>query len=110
VFTMEQFVACSIWAYFQVARQVQSGKIAVVNQQYLKHTDGARLAELAKPFHAARLLRSRHKRTGFVAVAELLRERVSTVEELADAAVYFYRALDPDPHVLEQHVPGIFCP
>ena len=40
----------------------------------------------------------------FVQVAELLRERVNTVEELADAAVYFYRPLDPEPQILEQHV------
>ncbi|MFN3396899.1 MAG: hypothetical protein ACK4ZS_00010 [Sulfurimicrobium sp.] len=46
----------------------------------------------------------------FARVAELLRERVNTVKELADAAVYFYRPLDPEPAVLEQHVPQDILP
>jgi glutamyl-tRNA synthetase len=32
------------------------------------------------------------------------------VEELADAAVYFYRALDAEPALLEQHVPREILP
>jgi glutamyl-tRNA synthetase len=37
-------------------------------------------------------------------VADLLRDRVNTIEELADAAVYFYRQLDPAPELVAQHV------
>jgi glutamyl-tRNA synthetase len=84
-------------------------KLQWINQQYLKHTDGARLAELAKPF----MLRDGCDLANgpdFVLVAELLRERVNTVEELADAAVYFYRPLDPEPQVLEQHVGSDILP
>ena len=33
----------------------------------------------------------------------LLKERVSTLEELADAAVYFYRALEPSAELKRQH-------
>ena len=37
-------------------------------------------------------------------VVTLLKERVSTVEELADAAVYFYRPLEPSMAVSYTHL------
>ncbi|MCW5604615.1 MAG: glutamate--tRNA ligase, partial [Burkholderiales bacterium] len=37
------------------------------------------------------------------AVVALLTERVSTLEELADAAVYFYRPLEPSAELKAQH-------
>ena len=36
-------------------------------------------------------------------VVALLKERVSTVEELADAAVYFYRRLEPSVELRKTH-------
>jgi len=36
-------------------------------------------------------------------VVALLKERVSTIEELADAAVYFYRALEPSDALKHAH-------
>ena len=36
-------------------------------------------------------------------VASLLKERVNTVAELADAAVYFYRLLEPSAELKAQH-------
>jgi glutamyl-tRNA synthetase len=36
-------------------------------------------------------------------VVALLKERVSTIVELADAAVYFYRRLEPSEALREQH-------
>ena len=46
-------------------------------------------------------------------VANLLKERVNTVAEMADAAVYFYRSLEPSPELKAQHftadaMPAIF--
>src|SRR6185295_20251568 len=39
-------------------------------------------------------------------VAALLKERVNTLKELADAAVYFYRPVDPpEPLVREHYAP-----
>ena len=36
-------------------------------------------------------------------VVALLKERANTIEELADAAVYFYRALEPSDELRKQH-------
>jgi glutamyl-tRNA synthetase len=77
-------------------------KLGWLNQQYLKEADNVRLAALAEPFlrrdgcdvsRGARL----------ADVVALLKERVSTMEELADAAVYFYRALEPSAELRAQH-------
>jgi glutamyl-tRNA synthetase len=78
------------------------GKLAWLNGQYVKDTDDARLAALAAPF----LLRDGcdpGKGPPLARVVALLKERASTVEELADAAVYFYRALEPAEELRRQH-------
>ena len=77
-------------------------KLRWLNQQYIKEADNARLAELAEPFL---------KRDGcdiargapLANVVALLKDRVSTIEELADAAVYFYRELEPSAELKAQH-------
>lgn len=69
-------------------------KLHWINQQYLKEADNTRLAELIIPFlekdgcHVA-------GGANLELVVALLKERVNTIEELADAAVYFYRPLEP---------------
>ena len=77
-------------------------KLRWLNQQYLKEADNERLATLMRPFL---------EKDGCVvgqgaplaSVAGLLKERVSTIEELADAAVYFYRELEPAAGLKQQH-------
>ncbi len=69
-------------------------KLHWLNQQYLKKTNDQHLAELTKPF----LDRDNCSITNgpdLSRVVGLLKERVNTIEELADAAVYFYRPLEP---------------
>jgi glutamyl-tRNA synthetase len=75
-------------------------KLTWLNQQYLKEADDARLAQLVLPFLAAD---GCHADAGpdLTRVVALLKERVSTLEELADAAVYFYRAIEP-PEALKR--------
>ena len=77
-------------------------KLAWLNQQYLKEADDARLAELMTPFLEADGCDVKNGPPP-AAVAALLKERVNTVEELADAAVYFYRALEPSAELKQQH-------
>jgi glutamyl-tRNA synthetase len=77
-------------------------KLAWLNQQYLREADDARLAALASPFLEADGC-DLQKGPPVAAVAALLKERVNTIEELADAAVYFYRALEPAPELKAQH-------
>jgi glutamyl-tRNA synthetase len=77
-------------------------KLGWLNQQYLKEADDSRLAALMVPF----LERDGCTLAGGPdpqRVVALLKERVSTVEELADAAVYFYRALEPSAELRQQH-------
>jgi glutamyl-tRNA synthetase len=77
-------------------------KLAWLNQQYLKSADSARLAALAKPFLAADGCELGDG-PNLERVVDLLKERVSTVKELADAAVYFYRALTPSEALRQQY-------
>ena len=103
VFSKEQMVA-----WFELdhisksAARFDPQKLLWLNAHYLKSSPDARLAELAKPF-----LRQDDCEVEVGPDAEkvvaLLKERVSTVEELADAAVYFYRPLQPSDELRAQH-------
>lgn len=77
-------------------------KLQWLNQQYLKTADDARLAKLVTPFLEAD---GCNPAVGpdLARVANLLKERVNTVAELADAAVYFYRFLEPAEELKAQH-------
>ncbi|MDP2239489.1 MAG: glutamate--tRNA ligase [Burkholderiales bacterium] len=77
-------------------------KLAWLNQQYLKEADDARLAQLMTPFLESDGCDVKNGPPP-AAVAALLKERVNTVKQLADAAVYFYRALEPSDELKQQH-------
>ena len=77
-------------------------KLGWLNQQYLKEADDSRLAGLVTPF----LERDGCNVAGgpdLSRVVALLKERVSTIEELGDAAVYFYRRLKPSAELRATH-------
>lgn len=79
-------------------------KLQWLNQQYLKTADNEQLTELVKPFLAA----DGCDVTGggvpdLRKVVNLLKERVNTVAELADAAVYFFRPLEPAEELKAQY-------
>ena len=77
-------------------------KLLWLNAHYIKQADDARLAALVRPF----LIKDGcdpDKGPPIGRVVALLKERVSTVEELADAAVYFYRQLEPRAELRAQH-------
>ena len=78
------------------------GKLTWLNQQYIKEADDARLASLVTPFLEKGGCKVGSGPPPARAVA-LLKERASTIEELADAAVYFYRALEPSAALKQQH-------
>jgi glutamyl-tRNA synthetase len=78
-------------------------KLNWVNQQYIKAADNDRLADLVRPFM--------EKQIGPLAtspaladVIALLKDRVSTLVELADAAHLFYKYITPDAELLAQHL------
>ncbi len=77
-------------------------KLQWLNAHYIKQADDARLGVLMRPF----LFRDGadpDRGPPLAKVVALLKERVSTIEELADAAVYFYRALEPTAERRAQH-------
>ncbi len=69
-------------------------KLRWLNEHYLKAADDERLAQLLLPF-----LQERECDAGqtdmLPKIASLLKARVSTLAELADAAVYFFRMVEP---------------
>jgi len=77
-------------------------KLRWLNQQYIKEADNDRLATLAQPF-LERDGCTAGQGAPLVSVVALLKERVSTIVELADAAVYFYRPLEPTTELKQQH-------
>jgi len=84
-------------------------KLAWLNAQYLKAADDARLARLVEPFlinDACDIARG----APLDKIVALLKERVSTLEELADAAVYFYRPLEPSEELKRLHYSGAAKP
>ncbi len=104
LFSREQFVAWFDLDHITPsAAQFNTEKLRWLNQQYIKATDDARLAELVRPF----LLRNGGTLDGgpdLSAVCALVKERAATIEELADAATLFYRVLHPTPELLAQHL------
>jgi glutamyl-tRNA synthetase len=103
IFSLPQLVEWFDLAHIsKSAARFNGEKLAWLNQQYLKSADNARLAELAKPFLAADGCEL-DAGPDLANVVALLKERVSTVKELADAAVYFYRPLEPSKALREQH-------
>jgi glutamyl-tRNA synthetase len=77
------------------AAQFNPEKLGWLNQQYIKGADDARLAELVAP-----LLRARGAQLAggppLVRVIALLKDRATTLVQLADEAMLFY-AVDVDP-------------
>jgi glutamyl-tRNA synthetase len=84
-------------------------KLAWINQQYIREADSRRLAELVQPFLAADQ-RSTADGPPLHAVIELLRARVSNLREFADAAVLFYRPLEPSAALREQQYTAALRP
>jgi glutamyl-tRNA synthetase len=103
LFPLEQFVE---WFDLEhISRspaQFNPEKLSWMNAQYLKGADNARLAALVKRYLVADGCDPDHG-PPLEQVVGLLKERVNTMEELADAAVYFFRRLTPSDALRAQH-------
>ncbi len=110
VFSMTQFVEWfNLEAISRSPAKFNPEKLLWINQQYLKTADNARLAELTIPF----LLRDGGDLANgppITEVVQLLKERVSTLVELADAATLFYRYLEPSAELIALHLPAEAIP
>jgi len=78
-------------------------KLGWINQQYLKICPAPRLGELLRP-HLEQAGLNVDDGPDVARVADLLRERGVTLNELADAAHYFYTAPTPPAELVAQHV------
>ncbi|MBI5891042.1 MAG: glutamate--tRNA ligase [Nitrosomonadales bacterium] len=101
VFSVEQF--CQWFDLDHItpsAAQFNTEKLNWLNNHYLKQTDNAKLAGMVRP-----RLEARGIKTGttpdLAAIAGLYKERVATLNELADAAEVFYIDLHPDAALLD---------
>ena len=104
IFSREQLVEWfDLSAISRSPAKFNPEKLHWINQQYLKKTDNVRLAELVIPF----LAKDECPIAGgpdLALIVDVLTERVKTIEELADAAVYFYRPLEPTDELKVQHL------
>jgi glutamyl-tRNA synthetase len=103
LFALEQFVEWFDLEHIsRSAAQFNPEKLLWMNAQYLKTTDDERLAALVKRYLVADGCDPDHG-PPLDQVVGLLKERVNTLEELADAAVYFFRRLTPSTALRAQH-------
>jgi len=95
LFSVEQFVEWFDLEHIsRSAAQFNPEKLLWMNAQYLKAADNGRVAALAKRYLVADGC-DPERGPPLEQVVGLLKERASTLEELADAAVYFFRRLTP---------------
>ena len=96
IFSMAQFVEWfDLSNTSRSAARFDAEKLSWLNQHYLKESSGATLAPLIAPRLRARECAVADDDPKLAAIAELLKPRATTLENLADGAVYFYRAVEP---------------
>jgi glutamyl-tRNA synthetase len=104
VFSMQQF--CEWFDLDHItpsAAQFNTEKLNWLNAHYIKQTDDSRLASLVRPRLEARGV-TVTTTPSLEAIIVLYKERVSNLNELADAAEVFYIELTPKAEVLAQHL------
>ncbi|MBA4382559.1 MAG: glutamate--tRNA ligase, partial [Sideroxydans sp.] len=82
------------------AAQFNTEKLKWLNNHYIKQTDNTKLAEMVRPRLEARGIKVSDS-PSLAAIIGLYKERVSTLNELADAAEVFYIDLHPDAALLD---------
>jgi glutamyl-tRNA synthetase len=102
IFSMRQLVEWFDLAHVSRSpAQFNPEKLGWLNQQYLKAADDARLADLVEPILRARGAQLRWNNEGgppLRRVVALLKDRATTLVQLADEAMLFYAVkIDPGP-------------
>jgi glutamyl-tRNA synthetase len=110
VFTIEQFIQWFDLDHLTKSpAQFNPEKLGWLNNHYIKQADNARLADLARPM-MLRLGAQFEGAPDLQAVIALMKERASTINELASAAMLFYREPVPEAALLAQHVTDAIKP
>lgn len=104
IFSMQQF--CEWFDLDHLTKapaQFNPEKLNWLNNHYIKLADNARLADLVRP-----LLQAQgavfEGAPDLAAVIALLKDRANTVNEIAAAALMFYRQPAPDAALVAQHI------
>ena len=104
VFSMNQFIEWfNLQSISHSPAKFNSEKLRWVNQQYIKIADNDRLAALVRPFIENKI-GSLAASPALSEVMALLKDRASTLIELADAAHLFYQYITPDTELLAQYL------
>lgn len=104
IFSIEQF--CEWFDLNHLTKspaQFNPEKLDWLNNHYIKQADNDRLAVLARPL-MEREGADFNMGPDLPAVIALMKERANTINELAIAAMLFYRKPEPEPALLAQHV------
>ena len=104
VFSMRQF--CEWFDLDHItasAAQFNTEKLNWLNAHYIREADNARLAALVKPRLEARGV-TVTETPSLAAIIALYKERIASLNELADAAEVFYIRLTPSAELLNQHL------
>ncbi|MGH8781210.1 glutamate--tRNA ligase [Paraburkholderia sp.] len=113
IFSREQFVEWFDLDHLgKSPAQYDHDKLKWLNNHYIKEADTGRLADLARPFFAGLGIddAALAKGADLTAVVALLKDRASTVKEIAENAAMFYREPTPEPDALAQHVTDVVRP
>ncbi|RZI41177.1 glutamate--tRNA ligase [Herbaspirillum sp. HC18] len=104
IFSMDQFCQWfDVEHLSKSAAQFNPEKLAWLNNHYIKQADNARLEALIRPLmeqDGAQFEGAPNLQT----VIALMKERANTTNELAEAAMLFYRQPNPDPALVAQHI------
>lgn len=107
IFSRDQFVEWFDLDHLGTSpSQYDPDRLKWLNAHYIKEADNARLETLTKPFLAEMGIDAGTLEQGpaLELVIGLLKDRASTVKEIADNAAMFYQEPVIDPAALEQHV------
>ena len=110
VFSMEQM--CSWFDLSHLSSspaQFNPEKLAWINNHYIKAADNQRLAALVRPAMLAQGAEFANA-PDLAAVIALMKERVNTTLELAQAAMLFYRQPMADAELRKQHITDAVVP
>ncbi|NOT17211.1 MAG: glutamate--tRNA ligase [Sulfuriferula sp.] len=104
IFSMAQFIAWfNLESISRSPAKFNPEKLRWVNQQYIKAADNDRLADLVRPF-MEKQIGPLAASPALAEVMQLLKDRASTLIELADAAKLFYQYTTPDAELLALHL------
>ncbi len=104
VFSMDQF--CEWFDFDHLsssAAQFNTEKLNWLNNHYIREADNARLEALVRPELEKMGVRL-DQGPALQDVIGLMKDRVNTVNELANASLMFYMEPDPDPELVREHL------